>query len=143
MNLQSGVTPIARSCGRRSQLPARMPVNSQSDASQNAEPIPPFSDLVEQPCEDCGGSGLDSGSLSEPIAERCPSCLGTGQEVVLRNFLAEAFRIVADPESELVLCREHMVALATFARQTVSAMFGAESHRLTGRTSESQGMQPW
>jgi hypothetical protein len=31
-------------------------------------------------CEDCGGQGVDPGSLSEP--ERCQCCLGSGKQRV-------------------------------------------------------------
>ena len=31
-------------------------------------------------CQDCGGKGVDLGSLYEP--EPCPACLGSGQQLV-------------------------------------------------------------
>ena len=34
--------------------------------------------IVERVCEDCGGKGIDVGSLSEFVPEACPSCAGTG-----------------------------------------------------------------
>jgi len=32
------------------------------------------------PCEDCGGRGIDPGSLHEP--EPCPACQGYGKQLV-------------------------------------------------------------
>jgi hypothetical protein len=84
--------------------------------------LPPFSDLVEVACQDCGGACYDPGSLDAVAAESCPTCLGSGKEIVLRNYLAEAFRIAADPEANLRLERAHLVALTAYARQTVSAL---------------------
>ena len=34
-------------------------------------------------CQDCGGNGVDPGSLNEP--EPCVSCQGSGQELVELN----------------------------------------------------------
>ena len=90
------------------------------------EPIPPFSDFVEVRCEDCDGTGYDFGSHKEFDPEYCSRCGGSGMAVVFRNYLAEAFRIVSDPHCEVDLCREQIVALATYARQTVSALFAGE-----------------
>ena len=33
-------------------------------------------ELVQRPCEDCDGKGVDAGSLYQP--ESCPSCAGSG-----------------------------------------------------------------
>ena len=35
--------------------------------------------VLELACEDCGGSGVDVGSLGEP--EACQVCLGSGRQV--------------------------------------------------------------
>lgn len=86
------------------------------------EPLPPFSDLVEIACQDCGGEGYDPGSVNTRELEDCPACRGSGKETILRNYLAEAFRIAADPEANLQLERAHVVALTAYARQTVSAL---------------------
>ena len=86
------------------------------------EPLPPFSDLTEINCQDCGGKGYDPGSVNPRAPEECPTCHGSGKETVLRNYLAEAFRIAADPEADLRLERAHLVALTAYARQTVSAL---------------------
>ena len=76
-------------------------------------------------CEDCGGTGYDFGSTREFDPEDCPRCSGSGTELVFRNYLAEAFHIISDPECRVPLCREHIVAMATYARQTVSALFSS------------------
>jgi hypothetical protein len=47
-------------------------------------------------------------------------------ELVFRNYLAEAFRIVSDPQCKVALSRQQFVALAIYARQTVRALFGGE-----------------
>jgi hypothetical protein len=88
------------------------------------EPLPPFSALVEIPCQDCGAKGYDAGSLNPHQREVCPACQGSGKETVLRNYLAEAFRIAADPKTNLQLERAHLVALTAYARPTVSALIG-------------------
>lgn len=54
--------------------------------------------------------------------ENCSTCNGSGKETILRNYLAEAFRIAADPEANLQFERAHLVALTVYARQTVSAL---------------------
>ena len=97
--------------------------NPSTRASKIApEFLPPFSDLVEIACQDCGGACYDAGGLNAVQAESCHACLGSGKEIVLKNYLAEAFRIVADPEANLQLERAHLVALTAYARQTVSAL---------------------
>jgi hypothetical protein len=84
--------------------------------------LPPFTDLVEIDCQDCGGKGFDPGSVNPHEPEDCLACHGSGKETILRNYLAEAFRIAADPETKLQLERAHLVALTAYARQTVSAL---------------------
>jgi hypothetical protein len=86
------------------------------------EPLPPFSALVEIACQDCGGKGYDPGSVNPQESENCSTCHGSGKETILRSYLAEAFRIAADPETSLQLERAHLVALTAYARQTVSAL---------------------
>jgi hypothetical protein len=95
--------------------------------ARTREPIPPFSDFVEARCGECEGTGFDAGSHKDFDPEYCPLCGGSGTELVFRNYLAEAFRIVSDPHCKVELCREQIVALATYARQTVSALFGDEA----------------
>ena len=86
------------------------------------ELLPPFSALVEIACQDCGGKSYDHGSVNPREPEDCPTCHGSGKETILRNYLAEAFRIAADPQTNLQLERDHLVALTAYARQTVSAL---------------------
>jgi len=86
------------------------------------DPLPPFSELVEINCQDCGGTGFDPGTVNPREPEDCPACHGSGKETILRNYLAEAFRIAADPATNLQLERVHLVALTAYARQTVSAL---------------------
>lgn len=90
------------------------------------EPLPPFSDLVEIDCQGCGGRGYDPGSVNPQEAENCPSCHGSGKETILRNYLAEAFRIAANPQANLQLDRAHLVALIAYARQTVNALMSIQ-----------------
>ena len=90
------------------------------------EPMPPFSDLVEIDCQDCGGRGYDPGGINPQEAEDCPACHGSGKETILRNYLAEAFRIAANPQANLPLERAHLVALTAYARQTVNALMSAQ-----------------
>lgn len=83
--------------------------------------LPPFTLLVEQECEDCGGTGVDTSAL-DPDCQPCSHCQGSGKEEVLRQFLAEAFaiargQITRQPE------KAHLVAMTEYARQTVSALF--------------------
>ena len=109
--------------------------------SRTREPIPPFSDFVEVRCEDCDGTGYDVGSHQSFDPEDCPRCGGSGKELIFRNYLAEAFRIVSDPECKVEPCRQQMIALATYARQTVSALFSAEptSTTVTDRNNGGDG----
>lgn len=86
------------------------------------EALPPFSELVEVNCQDCGGRGYDPGTVSSHEPDDCCACGGSGKETILRNYLAEAFRIAADPNAELLLERAHLVALTAYARQTISAL---------------------
>ena len=39
-------------------------------------------ELVEETCEDCGGSGCDPGGLSEFEKTDCPVCFGCGKVFV-------------------------------------------------------------
>jgi hypothetical protein len=86
------------------------------------DPLPPFSEIVEVNCQDCGGRGYDPGSVCSHEPDDCAACAGSGKETVLRNYLAEAFRIAADPNADLRLERAHLVALTAYARQTISAL---------------------
>jgi hypothetical protein len=99
---------------------ARIPPASATAVT--LDPLPPFSELVEVNCQDCGGRGYDPGSISSHEPDDCAACGASGKETILRNYLAEAFRIAADPNAELLLERAHLVALTAYARQTISAL---------------------
>jgi hypothetical protein len=98
------------------------PIPPTSAKTIGSDPLPPFSDLVETDCQDCGGKGFDPGALNAVEAEECTWCHGSGRESILRNYLAEAFRIAAKPDTNLEIERAHLVALIAYARQTVSAL---------------------
>lgn len=76
--------------------------------------------MIEVACQLCGGSGFDPGGL-DPFGELCPSCKGSRKEVIRRDYLAEALRIVQDPEANINVDREHLVAITQHARKFVSA----------------------
>ena len=82
---------------------------------------PPFVVKVEQSCEDCGGSGYDRGSLNPIDPEECPVCHGSGKQVIVRNYLAEALRIAAGTSS-VVAQREHLKAVIEHCRSLVGAV---------------------
>jgi hypothetical protein len=105
-------------------LPARIPPTSTTKVGP--EPLPPFSDLVEIDCQDCGGRGYDPGGINPQEADYCPTCYGSGKETILKNYLAEAFRIAANPQANLQLERAHLVAIIAYARQTVNALMSAQ-----------------
>lgn len=70
-----------------------------------------MTEQIEQDCEDCGGSGFDPGGLDPWGPEPCPTCHGAKTQVVTKNYLAEALRICADPESTQPVNRAHLVAV--------------------------------
>ncbi len=90
------------------------------------EPRAPYADYHEQTCEDCGGTGVETGGLHAIEYEPCGNCNGVGQVLVFRDWLTEAFRI-AGPDRpgyrKPIVEREHLTALATYARQVVSAVY--------------------
>jgi hypothetical protein len=105
-------------------VPGRIPVGRATTVA--SEPLPPFSDLVEIDCQDCGGKRYDPGAINTKESEDCSACHGTGKETILRNYLAEAFRIAANPQVNLQLERAHLVALTAYARQTVNALMSIQ-----------------
>jgi hypothetical protein len=113
----AGFTPLK-------QLPKPIPTSPAMTVSP--EPLPQFTALVEINCQDCGGTGFDPGSVNPREPEDCVTCHGSGREIILRNYLAEAFRIAADPQTKLELERAHLVALTSYARQTVSALLSLQ-----------------
>jgi len=84
---------------------------------------PPFIAPVEEKCDNCGGSGCDSGSLSPIEPEDCPACHGSGKQIVIHNYLAEALRI-ASGNSAMLAKREHLVAVIQHCRGLVGAVMG-------------------
>jgi hypothetical protein len=91
-------------------------------ALQEIEECPPFTIEVTMDCEDCGGTGRDQHSLE---FEYCPAagCID-GKVKVMRQYLAEAFRIAAG--EAIPVEKGHLVALTVYARQTVSALMAAK-----------------
>jgi hypothetical protein len=83
---------------------------------------PPYITEVEVNCDDCGGSGFDSGGLDPWGPEVCPVCHGAKTQRITRNYLAEAFQIAANQESERSIERQHLVAVIQHCRETVSAL---------------------
>jgi hypothetical protein len=95
---------------------------SMAKSDQKSPPVMSYSQEVEVPCEDCGGTGRDIGALDPWNGEVCPCCGGSGRETITRNYLAEAFQIVANPDSVRLVERSHLVAIVQYCRQTVSAV---------------------
>jgi len=83
---------------------------------------PPYIIEVEVNCDDCGGSGFDSGGLDPWGPEFCPVCHGTKTQRITRNYLAEAFQIAANQEGGRLIERQHLVAVIQHCRETVSAL---------------------
>jgi hypothetical protein len=100
-------------------MATRTTPSSVRDVSQTEAPF-----VIEQeiPCEDCGGTGRDIGALDPWDGVICPRCAGSGRETVIRNYLAEAFRIAANPECRVPVERVHLVAVIEYCRQVVSAV---------------------
>lgn len=83
---------------------------------------PPHIVNVEIDCDGCGGSGFDLGGIDPWGPEPCPACNGAKTQRITRNYLAEAFQIVANPESTRPIERQHLVAGIQHCRQVVSAL---------------------
>jgi hypothetical protein len=77
---------------------------------------------VEVNCDDCGGSGFDPGGIDPWGPEECPRCHGRKTQTIIRNYLAEAFQIAANPDSQRQIERQHLVAVIQHCRQAVSAL---------------------
>ncbi len=86
------------------------------------EVIPPFAVSIEIPCDDCGGDGVDVGGLDPVNRTDCRRCQGTGKETLTRSYLAEAFAIAREAPDARVIQREHLVALAAYAKLTASSL---------------------
>ena len=83
---------------------------------------PPYVMEVEANCEECGGSGIDHGGVDPWDLEPCPLCQGARTQMIIRNYLAEAFQIAANPESIRPVERQHLVAVIHHCRQAVSVL---------------------
>jgi hypothetical protein len=77
---------------------------------------------VDVPCEECGGSGFDPGGVDPWGPEACPVCTGAKTQRITRNYLTEAFRIAANPDSVCPIERRHLTAVIQHCRETVSAL---------------------
>lgn len=104
-------TPQPRQAGRASGAARR-------------EMLAPYIVEVEVNCEECGGSGYDPGGIDPWGPEPCPACRGAKTQKITRNYLGEALRIAANPECQVPVERAHLVAIAQYCRQTVSAVVG-------------------
>ena len=81
----------------------------------------PFVAAIEQKCEHCGGSGYDWGSLRPMEPDVCEACHGRGTQIVRRDYLAEALRIVGG-KSAMPPQREHLEAVVRHCRALVEAV---------------------
>ena len=79
-----------------------------------------YTQTVIQDCEGCAGSGNDPGNLDPFEFEPCTFCCGSGKQKVERNFLAEAFRIVAGASHQTPEKR-HLCAVVEYCRELTSA----------------------
>jgi len=86
------------------------------------ETLPPHCLYVEVNCEECGGSGFDPGGIDPWGPEVCPKCHGAKTQTIIRNYLAEAFQIAANPDSTRPIERQHLVAVIQHCREAVSAL---------------------
>ena len=77
---------------------------------------------VEVNCDECGGSGFDPGGIDPWGPEPCRVCHGARKQRILRNYLAEAFQIAANPESVRPVERQHLIAIIQHCREAVSAL---------------------
>jgi hypothetical protein len=104
---------------RRNDIESMQHLSGESTVLSRA----PYSVEVEEQCEDCAGSGYDCGSLSPIEPEDCPVCQGSGKQIVIHNYLAEALRIAAG-NSAMLAQREHLVAVIQHCRSLVGAVMG-------------------
>ena|ERR1700733_9394036 len=101
----------------------RTRIRESAVLSRGSEMKPPYVVEVEEECEECGGSGCDCGSLSPIEPENCPVCQGSGKQIVIHDYLAEALRIAAG-NSGMLAQREHLVAVIQHCRGLVGAVMG-------------------
>lgn len=84
--------------------------------------VAPYILEVEVNCDECGGSGFDPGGIDPWGPEVCPACHGAKTQRIIRNYLAEAFQIAANPENTRPVERQHLIAVIHHCRQAVSAL---------------------
>jgi hypothetical protein len=87
-------------------------------ADDLAAPVPPYSTIIYQDCDDCGGDGCDHNDNDDYYA--CDHCT-EGKQAVLRSWLVEAFQIEAGILSGVDPRREHLTALLAYAKAAVNA----------------------
>jgi hypothetical protein len=73
---QDAFAALIQSLRREAPASKPMAVAGVDPLEVPAEPEP-----IEIPCQDCGGTGFDSGAL-DPFGEICPHCMGSGLEPV-------------------------------------------------------------
>jgi len=86
------------------------------------ETLSPYIKEVEINCDECGGSGFDPGGIDPWGPEVCPKCRGAKTQTIIRNYLAEAFQIAANPDSTRQIERRHLIAVIQHCREVVSAL---------------------
>jgi hypothetical protein len=100
---------------------ARRRIGESAVLPRGPESKPPYEVEVEEKCEECGGSGYDCGSLSPIEPEDCPVCHGSGEQMIVHNYLAEALRIAAG-NSAMLVQHEHLQAVIQHCRGLVGAL---------------------
>ena len=121
-NLTSKETGVLRGDRVREKIVnSQRPPEYSEFLKTDARTKPPFVVRVEGACEDCGGSGYNPGSLHPMEPEECRRCHGSGKQIVVRNYLAEALRI-ATGNSPIVPQPEHLQAIIEHCRGLVAAL---------------------
>jgi DnaJ-class molecular chaperone len=106
---------------RRNDIESTRDLSGESTVLPRGAKMKPYLVEVEEECEECGGSGHDCGSLSPIDPEGCPACFGSGKQIVIHNYLAEALRIAAG-KSAMLAQREHLQAVIQHCRSLVGAL---------------------
>jgi hypothetical protein len=96
--------------------------------SSNAEPTS-YTAEVEIDCDECDGSGIDPGGLSAFESEDCPVCHGSKRQTITRNYLNEAWAIVAG-QSLMLPERKHLEALAAHARALTNVVCEPKANKI-------------
>ena len=95
-------------------------------ALQEIEECPPYTVETTVECEDCSGTGTNLYNSNPFEWEPCEGhgCID-GKVKVMRQYLAEAFRIAAG--EKITVEAGHLTALTAYARATVSALMAKEA----------------